>query len=212
VFKLPLQCFVVTASVALLAACASAPQDYGAGVGIPSYWHSVDKATGAISDGIRGSWDLQTPPFDPAMHAMDFSLERRAGGASSQPLYTLTLDWVGNEALRIGSGQTLTLLLNKEATPIALEGAGSAGKRDVDVDTARWSEAAAYAVTRAQLQSIADAKNVDFQLRGAGRVEKGYLQDDYIRRVGKFLDLFQDQSAAGKALSPTAQPSGAGQK
>jgi hypothetical protein len=208
VFK-TLKLVFAVGSMACLAACAGVNPQASAAPDLQSYWHSVDKATGLASDGILGRFDLETAPFDADMHYLDFSLVRHERGPAVGPSYTLKLTYYGAEALHIGVGQTLAIVVN-DSDRLTLSGPGSPGTRAVDPISAQWSESASYPVTRAQLSEMASANKVEAFVDGDQRKDRGLLQEQFRQRIGTFLKLFKDGPQASvppiQAAVPTAVP------
>lgn len=199
-----LKLILAAGPIACLAACAGVSPQVSLAPDLTSYWHSVDKSSDLVSDGIRGRFDLETAPFDADMHYMDFSLVRGEMGPTAAPSYTLKLTYYGAEALHVGAGQTLTVVLN-DSDRLALSGPGSSGTRGVDPISAQWSESASYPVTREQLQGMATASKVEAFVSGAQRNDRGLMKEEFRQRIGTFLKLFKDgPQASGPGTVPTA--------
>lgn len=156
---------------------------------IPTYRHYVDKSTGFTVDEVEGTFELETPPFDPANHFLNFTLKRRKNGKFSTPFYRLTLAYTGAAPLQIGIGPTLMFAL-AEDVQLRLKGAGSLGARKMDMSSGRYSEVFSYDITVEQLARLASCGNVAFLLEGEKQSERGFLQQIYSWRIREFLSLF----------------------
>lgn len=168
--------FVLAAGAALLAGCASPAPD------VSSHY---DQMTGLRTDLMEN--ELEAPGKPREIVWLNASRVFHGQKESELFLEASYMAMKDRGYLEIPPGKTLTIIA--DGKPILFDGTGSTNMRKPYKDDF-VRETAIYPATRAQLQTIANARNVKVQIKGNnGLIEREFKAQNF-ERLRKFVSYY----------------------